>query len=63
VLHCGTHAIRINEQPIADVVVPMAVGGEAPVEFDGILEPLLVGIEIRAMLRMFLVRGGVWHLA
>jgi len=43
------HAIRINEQPIAAVVVPMAVGGEAPLEFDGILEHLLVGIEIRAM--------------
>jgi hypothetical protein len=28
-LHCGTHIIRINEQPIAAAVVPMADGGEA----------------------------------
>jgi hypothetical protein len=49
VLHCGTHAVRINEQLIAAIVVPMAVGGEDPVEFDGVLEHLLVGIKIRAM--------------
>ena len=34
-----------------------------PVEFDGVLEHLLVGIEFRAVRQMFLVHGGVWHLA
>ena len=33
------------------------------VEFDGVLEHLLVGIEFRVLSQMFLVHGGVWHLA
>jgi hypothetical protein len=33
-----------------------------PVEFDCVLEHLLVGIEFRAMLQMFLIHGAVWHL-
>jgi hypothetical protein len=33
-----------------------------PVEFNGVLEHLLVGIEFRAMYQMFHVRGGVGHL-
>ena len=33
------------------------------VEFDGVLEYLLVGIEFRAIWKIILVRGGVWHLA
>jgi hypothetical protein len=34
-----------------------------PVQFDGILEHLLHGIEFKAIQQMFLVHGGVWHLA
>jgi len=34
-----------------------------PVEFDGVLEHLLVSIEFRATYQMFLVRGGVGHLS
>jgi hypothetical protein len=33
------------------------------VEFDRVLKLLLVGIEFRVMSQMFLVHGGVWHLA
>jgi hypothetical protein len=33
-----------------------------PVEF-GVLKHLLVDIEFKAIQQMFLVRGGVWHLA
>ena len=34
-----------------------------PVELDGVLEHLLHGIKFKAIQQMFLVLGGVWHLA